>query len=61
MPHAQPRPAPHNPLADDLLAALDQVFGLHPGFRAVHAKGHMYRGTFVPTAAAAEGNPAHRI
>ena len=53
MPHAQPRPTPHNPLAEDLLAALDQVFGLHPGFRAVHAKGLMCRGTFAPTPAAA--------
>ena len=52
MPH-EPRPAPHNPLAEDLLAALEQVFGLHPGFRPVHAKGRMYRGTFPPTPAAA--------
>ena len=53
MPHAQPRPAPHNPLAENLLAVLDQIFGLHPGFRPVHAKGHLYRGTFVPTPDAA--------
>jgi catalase len=53
MPHAQPRPAPQNPLAEDLLAGLEQVFGLHPGFRPVHAKGLMWRGTFAPTPAAA--------
>jgi catalase len=49
----EPRPAPHNPLADDVLAGLDQVFGTHPGFRAVHAKGLMCRGSFVPTPDAA--------
>jgi catalase len=36
-------------LADDLLAQMDTLFGLHPGFRAVHAKGMMLSGTFTPS------------
>ena len=43
---------PDSPLTKDLLAAFDQVFGLHPGFRPVHAKGMMCSGTFTPAAAA---------
>jgi catalase len=49
-----PRPAPQNPLAEEILAALDSVFGLHPGFRAVHAKGLMCRGTFTPSPTAGD-------
>ena len=37
-----------DPLTKDLLAALDQLFGLHPGFRTVHAKGAIFSGTFTP-------------
>jgi len=51
--HGQPRPTPRNSLAEDILAGLDSVFGLHSGFRAVHAKGLMCQGTFTPTAEAA--------
>ena len=40
--------------AADLLVVLDQLFGLHPGFRAVHAKGAVCSGVFTPTAAAAK-------
>ena len=40
-------------LANDLLAQLDTVFGKHPGFRAVHAKGAMLSGTFTPSREAA--------
>jgi catalase len=36
-------------LANDLLAQLDAIFGLHPGFRAAHAKGIMLSGTFTPS------------
>jgi len=39
-------------LARDLLQAFDQVFGVHPGFRAAHAKGLMLEGTFTPAAGA---------
>jgi catalase len=41
-------------LANDLLAQFDTIFGLHPGFRPAHAKGTMLKGTFKPTAKAAE-------
>jgi catalase len=36
-------------LAQQLLDAFDELFGLHPGFRAVHAKGLMCTGQFRPT------------
>lgn len=39
-------------LANDLLAQLDVMFGLHPGFRPAHAKGVMLSGTFTPSAEA---------
>lgn len=35
-------------LANDLLEQFDRIFGLHPGFRAAHAKGQMFTGTFKP-------------
>lgn len=37
-------------LAKDLLEQFDQIFGMHPGFRAAHAKGLMLTGTFRPHA-----------
>jgi catalase len=40
-------------LANDLVAQLDTLFGLHPGFRPAHAKGVMLTGTFTPTREAA--------
>ena len=40
---------PSEALIKDLLDSLDALFGLHPGFRPVHAKGVMCEGTFVPT------------
>ena len=39
-------------LANDLLQQLDSMFGVHPGFRAAHAKGLMLTGTFRPSAQA---------
>jgi catalase len=36
-------------LANDLLAQLDAMFGLHPGYRSAHAKGMMLSGTFTPS------------
>src|ERR1700741_19256 len=33
-------------LANELLQQFDQLFGLHPGYRAAHAKGLMLTGTF---------------
>ena len=40
-------------LSRDLLAQFDTVFGLHPGFRPVHAKGAILSGTFTPSPEAA--------
>lgn len=40
-------------LAEDLLAAFDKIFGLHPGYRPAHAKGVMLRGRFTPAPEAA--------
>jgi catalase len=39
-------------LANDLLQVFDQMFGLHPGYRAAHAKGTMLTGHFTPSPAA---------
>jgi catalase len=36
-------------LSQDLMAQFDTVFGRHPGFRPVHAKGAMLTGTFTPS------------
>jgi catalase len=41
-------------LAEQLLDALDTLFGLHPGFRPAHAKGLMCSGTFTPSPEAAK-------
>ena len=35
-------------LAKELLEQFDQLFGMHPGFRAAHAKGLMLTGIFSP-------------
>ncbi|HVJ82917.1 MAG TPA: catalase, partial [Planctomycetia bacterium] len=40
-------------LAQQLLEALDALAGLHPGFRAAHAKGMMCAGVFTPAPQAA--------
>src|SRR5579883_706570 len=45
--------APSDTLIKDLLDSLDQLFGSHPGFRPVHAKGVMCSGTFTPSPQAA--------
>lgn len=36
-------------LANHLLAQFDQLFGLHAGYRAAHAKGILLTGVFTPT------------
>jgi catalase len=41
-------------LAEQLVDALDTLFGLHPGFRPAHAKGLMCSGTFTPSPEAAK-------
>jgi catalase len=40
-------------LYEQLVDALNALFGMHPGFRAAHAKGVICTGTFTPSAAAA--------
>lgn len=41
-------------LSEELIAAFNEIFGLHPGFRPAHAKGVLLTGTFTPAAAAAK-------
>jgi catalase len=36
-------------LCQDLLEVFDKLFGLHPGFRPIHAKGILCSGTFTPS------------
>jgi catalase len=38
---------------DEAVDAFEQRFGQHDGFRRLHAKGWLYRGTFTPTSSAA--------
>jgi len=59
--HPPDRYSPTDPLIVDLLASLDALFGLHPGFRAAHAKGIMCSGTFTPASAAAHLTRAPHI
>lgn len=40
-------------ISKELLAELDTLFGLHAGFRPVHAKGLICAGTFIPSGEAA--------
>ena len=40
-------------LDKDLIQSLDDLFGVHAGFRPAHAKGIMLSGTFTPSPAAA--------
>jgi catalase len=41
-------------LANDLLQQFDVLFGVHPGYRAAHAKGLMLTGSFKPSPGARE-------
>jgi catalase len=41
-------------LAQQILDVFEKLFGMHPGFRPVHAKGLMCTGTFTPSPKAAE-------
>ncbi len=36
-------------LANDLLQQFELLFGMHPGYRAVHAKGALLTGSFTPS------------
>ena len=48
-------------LSKDLLQSFDTIFGLHPGFRAAHARGTMLTGTFTPSSNAASFTRAPHI
>jgi catalase len=48
---AQIKSVSSDTLIEDLLTSLDHLFGLHSGFRPVHAKGIMCSGIFSPGAA----------
>jgi catalase len=39
-------------LSQDLIDQFDTMFGQHPGFRPVHAKGALLKGAFTPSSAA---------
>src|SRR5215469_16840941 len=60
-----PMPLPNDErvvaLANDLLQAFDQLFGLHPGYRAAHAKGLMLAGTFTSSRGASRLTRAPHI
>jgi catalase len=49
----QSKVEPVEKVSQELLVALDNLFGLHSGFRPVHAKGAMCSGSFTPSAEAA--------
>jgi catalase len=49
MPKPQTKLEQPDPLSRDILQALDDLFGLHPGFRPVHAKGILLSGVFAPS------------
>src|SRR5882724_3686891 len=40
-------------LSEEILKQFEAMFGSHPGFRPVHAKGILLTGTFTPSSAAA--------
>ncbi len=40
-------------LSEEILKQFEAMFGPHPGFRPVHAKGILLTGTFTPSDAAA--------
>jgi catalase len=48
-------------LSQDLLQQMDTIFGLHPGFRPVHAKGALLKGAFTPSSGAASLTRAPHI
>jgi catalase len=34
---------------EEVIDGVNERYGRHPGYRALHAKGHFYKGTFTPT------------
>ncbi|WP_076859991.1 catalase family peroxidase [Bradyrhizobium mercantei] len=54
-------PAPQTSTPEQLVDALNGVFGKHPGARAVHAKGIVLEGTFTPGAQASSISKAPHL
>lgn len=48
MPQPERKMQQSDPFSRDTLQAFDNLFGHHPGFRPVHAKGILLSGTFTP-------------
>src|SRR5690349_2927037 len=48
-------------LADAILKQFETLFGAHPGFRPVHAKGILLKGSFTPTGEASSLTRAPHI
>jgi catalase len=48
-------------LANDLLQQFDRMFGLHPGYRAAHAKETMLTGHFTPLSGATQLTSAPHV
>lgn len=57
---AEPVPA-QTSTPEQLVDALNGVFGKHPGARPVHAKGIMLEGTFTPSASASSLSKAPHL
>ncbi|WP_296706319.1 catalase family peroxidase [Rhodoblastus sp.] len=55
---AQEKAAPTSSTPEQMVEAINGVFGKHPGFRAVHAKGVVLEGVFTPNPAAASVSKA---
>jgi hypothetical protein len=48
MPRPQLKKGEPDRLSCEALQSFDDIFGVHPGFRPVHAKGVLLSGTFTP-------------
>ena len=46
-------------LSERLVDSLNQVYGVHPGYRAAHAKGVLCAARLVPTTAAGRSAAPH--
>jgi catalase len=58
---AQEAPASQKSVPEQVVDAFNGVFGVHPGVRAVHAKGVVLEGTFTPSPSAASLSKAEHL
>ena len=58
---AQEAPASEKSQSEQTVDAVNGVFGVHPGARAVHAKGIVLQGTFMPSPSAAPVSKAAHL